>query len=457
MAKSLRRVMGLRTVTSTSAGLAFAAIEYLAVAGLVIYVAGSTGWIAIAVAGLLAVLVWGFYGELNGMYPTAAAIRLYMSKAMDDRAALSITFTYMTTIVLVIAADAVIVGSAIGYLLGQSGWAVGVIIFAILLGTVLSNLFGLRLAGGVQDIATYSVLAATVAITAYGLAHHGVNLPNLIVPLAHKSPFDFVQAVAYGVFLYAAFEWVTASAEEVLDIGLIPKGMFLAILALFATCSLIAIDMPLYLNKAQLYSAIPQLYLGANIAGYVGLVLMVVVTAVTAINTFNGGFITASRFMYAAAREGNLPRMFSRLNTRAVPYVPVIGLATASFIIAILVVLTNSWQTIVALGAALEGMIYSVAGLCVVRLRKKLPEQKRPFRLIGAKVLGWLGVIIFAFLALAAATSVKGKTDFVPLALLLGLGILSTLYVLLLLPKIKARQQARYEQKERRRPVRKEG
>ena len=100
---TLRRALGLRTVVTTSTGLAFATLEYLAAAGLVAYVAGDSAWIPIVVAGVLALVAYGFFGELNGMFPTAAAIRLYMKRSMDDRAALVITFTYMTTIVLVIA------------------------------------------------------------------------------------------------------------------------------------------------------------------------------------------------------------------------------------------------------------------------------------------------------------------------------------------------------------------
>jgi len=46
-------------------------------------VAGDSAWIAIGVAGLLALLAWGFFGELNAMFPTAAAIRLYM-KAVHE-------------------------------------------------------------------------------------------------------------------------------------------------------------------------------------------------------------------------------------------------------------------------------------------------------------------------------------------------------------------------------------
>ena len=118
---TLRRALGLRTVVTTSTGLAFAALEYLAAAGLVAYVAGDSACIPIIVAGVLALLAYGFFGELNGMFPTAAAIRLYMKRAMDDRAALTITFTYMTTIVLVIASDAFIVGSALGARLRRAG------------------------------------------------------------------------------------------------------------------------------------------------------------------------------------------------------------------------------------------------------------------------------------------------------------------------------------------------
>ena len=48
-AATLRRAMGLRTAVSTSTGLAFAALQYLAAAGLVAYVAGDSAWISILV------------------------------------------------------------------------------------------------------------------------------------------------------------------------------------------------------------------------------------------------------------------------------------------------------------------------------------------------------------------------------------------------------------------------
>ena len=194
------------------------------------------------------------------------------------------------------------------------------------------------------------------------------------------SGLDFVQAVALGIFLYAAFEWVTTNAEEVRDPALIPRGMLISIGVLFVACSLIAMGMSHFLSDSELESAHPQLFIGEAAFGRVGEILMMTVTALTALNTFNGAFVTSSRFAYATAREGSLPQAFTRLNERAVPWVPVVAIGGVSLLGALAVALTDEWKVIISAGAALEAMIYSIAGYCVYRLRARLPDQERPFR-----------------------------------------------------------------------------
>jgi amino acid transporter len=450
----LRRALGLRTVVSTSAGLAFAALEYLAAAGLVVYVAGDSAWIAVATAGILALLAWGCFSELNGMFPTAAAIRLYMKRSMDDRVALTITLTYLTTIVLVIAADAFIVGTAIAHVLGQATW-VAVPIIAVLLGlAVTSNLRGVKVAGGVQDLATYVVLAVTtlVAVTALVRSHRALRFP--LAPLHGHHPGDLLEAVALGVFLFSAFEWVTTNAEEVRRPRDIHRGMLIALAVLTVVCSLITVAMSHVLDHRQLGSAYPQLALGRAAFGQGGLWLMAVVTAVTAVNTFNGGFITASRFIYATAREGSLPGVLARLNDRAVPWVPVVGLGAVSLVVSLVVEATGSWEVLVAVGAALEAMIYAVAAFCVIRLRSRFPEHSRPFRLPAARLLGGVGIAVFGVLAATASVSVANRFNAVPLAVIGVVGALSALYVLLVLPRVQAAAEAARAARGRRRPPR---
>ncbi|MHB8247158.1 MAG: APC family permease [Acidimicrobiales bacterium] len=439
----LRRALGLRTVASTSAGLAFAAIDYLAIGGLIAYATGGAAWIPILVAACLVLLAWGYFGELNGMFPTAAAIRLYMSKAMGARLSLGIAFSYMTTIVLVVAADAFIIASALAHSLGAGRWLAMAFVVGLLGLATLSNLAGVKLAGRVQDIATFGVLAVTIGVAVAAFTMPSFRLSTPLTPLSHRPVGDLLQAIALGVFLYAAFEWVTTSAEEVRNPKSIARGMLIAIGLLALVCSLVAIAMSGLLDHAQLVSAYPQVILGKRVAGQAGMVLMTAVTAVTALNTFNGGFVTASRFVYAVAREGNLPRAFSRLNNRAVPFVPVLLLAGASTLVAAVVAATGSWQVLVATGACLEAMIYAVAGFCVLRLRKRLPEMERPLRVRAVKVLAPVGIGLFALLALAAGTTVGSRFNPLPLVVVGAMGSLAAAYVVWYLPKLRAAEAAR--------------
>jgi amino acid transporter len=230
--------------------------------------------------------------------------------------------------------------------------------------------------------------------------------------------------------------------------------MLIALALLVVVCSLITVAMSHLLDHHQLVSAYPQLFLGRAAFGAAGLWLMAVVTAATAVNTFNGGFITASRFIYATAREGSLPSALAKLNDRAVPWVPVVALGIASLVVSLVVALTGSWEVLVAVGAALEGMIYAVAAFCVVRLRRRLPDQARPFRLPAPRLLGGAAIVVFGVLAATASVSVSNHFDLVPLVVIaVGAG-LSALYVLAVLPRVKAAAEARQAARTPRRPPR---
>ncbi len=459
-AATLRRAMSLRTAVSTSTGLAFAALQYLAAAGLVAYVAGDSAWISILVAGLLALMAWAFFGELNGMFPTAAAIRRYMSGAMDDRVALTITFTYLSTIVLVVAADAFIVSAALTHVLHAPGWLTAVWTLALLAIAVASNLRGVKVAGWLQDVATTVVLAATLVVSVVALGRSGTPLRTPFQPLHHHSGAGFLESVALGIFLYSAFEWVTTNAEEVRDPRHIHRAMLIAVAVLFAVCAAMTTAMSHVLTHAQLATAYPQLSLGQKAFGAAGIWIMAAVTTVTALNTFNGGFITASRFVYATAREGSLPPLLARLNDRAVPWVPVLVLGATSFVVSVVVEVVggSGWQVLVAVGAALEGMIYAVAAFCVLRLRGRVPDHHRPFRIPLVRVVAIGGLAVFSVLAVVASVSVDNRFSLVPLAIILAMGAASAAYTVTVVPRLQAAEAARRAARPtRRRPPRADG
>jgi len=432
--QTLSRSLSLGGASAISTGLAFAALNFLGMAQMLDYISGPFAWVAVLAGGVLILGVRACFSELDGIYPTAAGIRLWMARAMNDRLALIITLTYMTAIVLVIAADAFIIGEAMAYAFGN-GRVLAVVYVALLLvlATIL-NLRGIKLAGSLEKIVTSIVVLASIGIGITAIVKRGPTPPKLI---GGGSP---LQALILGIFLYTAFEWVTTNSEEVVKPKIIPRAMFIAIFVLAVSQSIFAVAMGLNLGVDGRASAYPQLLVAEQTMGNLGMLLMLAVTALTAVNTFNGGFVTLSRFMYAVAREGKLPRSLTTLNDRAVPVVPVILLGVSSLVLAVVVAITGAWTMIVSMCAALEMMIYATAAFVVFRLRKRQAEVDRPFKLLGGRPVAIAIMILFGFLAVVSSTTVGKETSATPLITLAVIAGIVALYVFLYVPRLEKRE-----------------
>jgi amino acid transporter len=432
--QTLSRSLSLGGASAISTGLAFAALNFLGMAQMLDYISGPFAWVAVLAGGVLILGVRACFSELDGIYPTAAGIRLWMARAMNDRLALIITLTYMTAIVLVIAADAFIIGEAMAYAFGN-GRVLAVVYVALLLvlATIL-NLRGIKLAGSLEKIVTSIVVLASIGIGITAIVKRGPTPPKLI---GGGSP---LQALILGIFLYTAFEWVTTNSEEVVKPKIIPRAMFIAIFVLAVSQSIFAVAMGLNLGVDGRASAYPQLLVAEQTMGNVGMLLRLAVTALTAVNTFNGGFVTLSRFMYAVAREGKLPRSLTTLNDRAVPVVPVILLGVSSLVLAVVVAITGAWTMIVSMCAALEMMIYATAAFVVFRLRKRQAEVDRPFKLLGGRPVAIAIMILFGFLAVVSSTTVGKETSATPLITLTVIAGIVALYVFLYVPRLEKRE-----------------
>jgi APA family basic amino acid/polyamine antiporter len=454
---ALRRMLSLPGAIATSTGLAFAALNYLAVVSVAAYAPGTSAWLAMLLAGILAMLVAGLFSELNGLYPSAAGIRLYMSRALGFRAAMGVTFAYLFGVVLVMAADAFLIGAAIQHAIGGSR-LVGYLVIVGLLGlAVVGNLLGVRIAGRFELVVTSAVIVCTAALSVVAIAR--VRGPfRTPLGLFAAGPTHVAQALVFAVFLYAAFEWVTTAAEEVARPQTVTRALFSSPLFIFVAAGLFGVALTHALPfRAVHHSPYPQLLLARRALGEAGELWMLAVTLLTALNTFNGGFLVASRFLYAAAREATLPRIFARLNVRAVPWVGVVALGSLAALVAIGVFATGEWLLLVSVGSALEAMIYVVASICVLVLRRRQPAA-RPFCLPLGRPLAAFGVVVFGLLTLAAAFSDPkhpSRFSLLPALSVLVLLALSTGYVRIVVPRLQAaaaRRQA--AARPRRRPQR---
>lgn len=451
-ATRLRRVLPFRTVVSTSTGLAYAAISLLGCVQLAAFLAGDSAWIALLIAGALALLAALCFSELNALYPSAAAIRQYISAAFNEQVSLTIAFGYVLTIVAVIAADSYVVGSAISYVFRGTPPLLWIVLILGL--SALANLLGIRIAGLLQDITTYTLLLSLAVISVIALSKGGFQLHQPFAAI--HTPGGLFNAVAVGVFVFSAFEWVTPLAEELNDATSIPRGMFVALGLLFVSYALYTVASTNLVGIAhlcthvgaadQVCTPVPQMLLGQAALGQVGVYWMLAATLLTGVMTFNGGFATASRFLYAAAREATLPRVFAELSARLVPWVTVMALAGSSAAIAVVVDTTGQYTILILVGAVLEAMIYAVAGLCVIQLRRRQPAAPRSFRIPLGWTLPILTVLIFTALGIGAALTPTP----LPLVITVAVFAVAFAYVRLAVPRLRAAEEARRRARSRR-------
>ena len=80
-----------------------------------------------------------------------------------------------------------------------------------------------------------------------------------------------IQAIAFALFLYAAFEWVTTTAEEARRPQVITRALFIAPVLIWIVSTLFALALAHLVPYGALHhSATPQLLLGTRALGTVG-------------------------------------------------------------------------------------------------------------------------------------------------------------------------------------------
>ncbi|MCY0879511.1 MAG: APC family permease [Firmicutes bacterium] len=435
MQTGLSRVLPLRTAVSTSAGLASAAVNFLAAVEVAEYVGGQSAWLAILIAGCLIVFAGANFAELNGFLPSAAAIRVWIRRGVNDQVSMVSSFIYVLTVVFVIAADAFVLGRTFSRAVPG---VPALIWIAALLGVVTwMNFRGIKVAGRVQDINAFVLLGTLTVFSLIVLA----RTPHLSRYHYWALGPHWFDAVALGIFIFAGFEWVTPLAEEFQDARAIPQGMFIALGCIAIAFGLFSLALTVvYPHAAALKSSlIPQLLVGMRALGPMGFWWMTIMTLTTAMTTFNGGLLTASRFLYALARERILPRWFARLNGRLVPANGLLALAGVSLVLAVVVYLTGQYTVLINAGAGVESLMYAMSSWLVISLRRREPARARPFHVLGYPVVPALMALLFVGLGVEALLT-PARAGGIPWAVIFFgiLFIAAVVYVRRVVPRIKA-------------------
>jgi len=462
---TLRKVLKLRTVISTSVGMALATSCYLAGLQVATIVVGELAWISILVAGLFCLLSAMCLSELTSLYPSAAGIKLYIQNAFNERIAITIGMFYVVLGISMVGAESYILSSVminahifISPMFDRIVWSSIFILFVAFL-----NYRGVKITGLAEDIMTFSKIGLLAFVSIYAISTIGIDFsPALASP--NFTLAKIIQAAGVGVFLFVGFEWVTPLAEETTDYRLIGKGMLITVGILSILYSLFTVALWIGLTPEQRLSgtAIPHILLGRNLFGTPGVILLMFMSALASVTSFNAGVLNTSRFTYAMARDNVLPKVFSNLHPDyATPWAAILGLTIFSLVVSIVIFITGKYLFIILMAAALECFIYVVMAICVLRLRKKYPDRPRDFKVPFGPVIPVITAVVFFGLMVGIFMDVTkdyaGRVLFanywlaVVMAGLLGV---CTLYTMLIVPVFKKKAAERSATRQRRRPGR---
>ena len=464
----LKKVLKLRTVVSSSAGMALATSSYIAALQIATLVAGELAWISVLVAGLCCLLSAMCFSELTSQYPSAAGIKLFIQNAWGEKLAIIIGMFYVVLGISMVGAESFVLSKVmtdsltmIGPEVDRAVWLSVFILFVAYL-----NYRGVKIAGTAEDIMTFAMLLLLALISVYAISKYGVDLRGALGG-GRFTPSTVLSAAGLGVFLFVGFEWVTPLAEETTDYRMIGKGMLIAIGLLCVVYSLFSVAVWVGLTPEQRASGtpIPHILLGRNLFGTTGVLLFACLSVLASVTSFNAGLLNTSRFTYAMARDHVLPGVFSKLHPdHATPWVAILALVAYALVLSVIIFITGQYLFIIMIAAALECFIYVVMAVCVLRLRKKFPDRVTDFRVPLGPVLPVVAAVIFGGLLvgifLGATTDHNGAVLFQNYLVAVVMGaffLLCTLYTLLVVPVFKKKAELKAAARTKRRPGRDQG
>jgi len=299
--------------------------------------ATAVGWLLTALA---AVPLIAIFSALGLRFSTAAGLSRYAEAAAGPWARYAVTVVMVGSFPVGIPALAIIGGSYAQRLVDTPEWTVGWLAAGILTLVTAANLVGVRVAGYVN---TASVVALVVVVAGTALARtadlgRGLAVTGRAATGGGELDYLAVWTVCALLFwAYLGWENLSFGLEEFREPGrTIPRvywASFALVVVLYLVLGLTTVgaqDRGLDLTgPSGLVTLVDQTPVGR---------LLVVVMVLVVLANANAWVFGASRLVFAAGRDGVLPRALGRLSRRDVPAASLLALLAAY--LAVIVVAT---------------------------------------------------------------------------------------------------------------------
>lgn len=362
------------------------------------YGLAGSGWANMLIATLLMAVLCGGLAlcvcELSTARPHAGGVFAYAQLAFGPFVGYLVGAACALALTIGTGAAANFLAAYMESVFGFGGWPVRIGLFAVIIGIHLI---------GVGEALGLTLLAGAVAAIAL-LAFGGAMLPHVhwenLLPTAGSalpgvSVAGVFACVPFAIWMFICIEQVASAAEEAADPGRsMPRGIIAAVGTLLLTALTVVISAPGAAGVDIVGNAGDPLYAAMTHGGLYGerdwLPLLVGSGAVCGLlATFFSVVFSASRQLFALARDGFFPAALARTNRRGAPYVALLVLT----IIGLPLTLVPPEKLLLCI-VLLLGSCHLVLFAAYLRLHHRQPGLARPFRLRGGPVIASIGMLL---------------------------------------------------------------
>lgn len=367
---------------------------------------GTGGALVFPILAVLLVPVGLAFSELTAMLPFASSVDVWTVNALGHKAGWATQWLMFLVQVVEPPMMAFIFVTVVQYFVPiSSTTGMMIAIAVIILWFILSN-FNVGLTGTLANIFFFSMIVMSLIVCACFYFSGHWSTEN-VVANGGMFPNGFHGVfVAMAVFSlkFIGFEMTPTMIEETTFPA---NKMWKVILsALFAPAILYFIvvmaigGMAPWDQIAEMGMPEPELVAQFSLPAIIG-IIAIVAGMLHAFTTLMGFWTSSARVIYGAAELNQLPKTFSKLNSKGQPYIA--NIVVLAFSIFFCFFTGDDWvQYIYSVSCAAAGLVYFVCCLDALMLRKKHPEWNRPYKTPAGNVLFVIGMLISVWIIIGS-------------------------------------------------------
>jgi basic amino acid/polyamine antiporter, APA family len=328
--------------------------------------------------------------ELAAMYPEAGGFRVYARRAFGDRAGFVVGWIDWLASVATLAYGAV---SAIEFVAtlwpAVARWQTVAAVALLGLFTAMHSA-GVRLGSAITSVAsaTIGILLLVLIVGCFFAAPTmhpaGVGEGAAGPILSTGMLLALVPAMRALLTAYDGWYAPIYTAEECLDASrtlpraIIGGALLVAVLYVALNIALLQVlPVPVLAASKLPIAAASQVVLPRGSAS-----LMTALSILIVLGLINGNAIMGPRVLFSMAREGWISQKAAAVNRGGTPYVALLATTVTSSAM----ILTGTFNQLIALFAILILLYYIAAFAAVFVLRRRAPDAPRPYRAFGYPV-----------------------------------------------------------------------